>query len=71
MIKKLSRDMAMRVNIQNKKIFLEIIQSMFPDLKIPKINGLTIDSRNIIYFLSVIGFFLIMTVQSLESRRWS
>ena len=37
----------MRVNIQNKKIFLEIIQSMFPDLKIPKINGLTIDSRNI------------------------
>jgi len=30
-----------------------------------------IDSRNIVYFLSVIGFFLIMTIQSLESRRWS
>ena len=29
-----------------------------------------IDSRNIIYFISVIGFFLFMTIQILNSRKW-
>lgn len=30
-----------------------------------------IDTRNIIYYLSVIGFFLFLNIRSLESRRWS
>ena len=30
-----------------------------------------IDSRNVIYFLSVIGFSLALAFRSLESRRWS
>ena len=29
-----------------------------------------IDSRNIIYFISVIGFFIFMTIQILNSRKW-
>ena len=29
-----------------------------------------IDSRNIIYFISVIGFFLFMTIKILNSRKW-
>ena len=37
----------MRINIQNKQLFSKVIKSMFPDLELPKINGLTIDSRNI------------------------
>ena len=30
-----------------------------------------IDTRNVIYFLSVIGFSLALAFRSLESRRWS
>jgi ABC-2 type transport system permease protein len=29
-----------------------------------------IDSRDVIYYLSVIGFFLFLNVRSLESRKW-
>ena len=29
-----------------------------------------IDSRNIIYFVSIIGFFLFLTIQILNSRKW-
>jgi hypothetical protein len=29
-----------------------------------------IDSRNLIYFASVVGLFLFMTVRMLEIRRW-
>jgi len=29
-----------------------------------------IDSRNLIYFISMIGFFLFLTIQTLEIRRW-
>ena len=29
-----------------------------------------IDSRNIIYFISVVGFFLFITIQILNSRKW-
>jgi len=29
-----------------------------------------IDSRNIIYFISLVGFFLLMTIQILNSRKW-
>ena len=47
-----------------------IIQYISVDYHYSNISRGVIDSRNIVYFLSVIGFFLIMTVQSLESRRW-
>ena len=47
-----------------------IIQFISVDYHYSNISRGVIDSRNIVYFLSVIGFFLIMTVQSLESRRW-
>ena len=47
-----------------------IIQYISVDYHYSNISRGVIDSRNIIYFLSVIGFFLAMTVQSLESRRW-
>ena len=29
-----------------------------------------VDSRDVIYYLSVIGFFLFLNVQSLGSRKW-
>ena len=33
-------------------------------------NGI-LDITDIIYYLSIIGFFLFLTVQSIEKRRWS
>ena len=51
--------------------FAVIVQYISVDYHYSNISRGVIDSRNIVYFLSVIGFFLIMTVQSLESRRWS
>ena len=30
----------------------------------------SIDTRNLIYFISMIAFFLFLTVQTLEVRRW-
>jgi ABC-2 type transport system permease protein len=29
-----------------------------------------VDSRDVIYYLSVVGFFLFLNVQSLSSRKW-
>jgi ABC-2 type transport system permease protein len=29
-----------------------------------------VDSRNVIYYLSLIFFFLFLTVQTIESRKW-
>ena len=37
----------MRVNIGNKLIFSDVIRRMFPEIDLPEINGLTIDSRNV------------------------
>ena len=37
----------MRVNINNKQLFSDVIQRMFPGFDLPEINGLTIDSRNV------------------------
>jgi len=48
-----------------------IVQYISVDYHYSNISRGVIDSRNIVYFLSVIGFFLIMTIQSLQSRRWS
>ena len=46
------------------------IQYLAVDYHLTNISRGVIDSRNIIYFLSVISFFLFMTVRLLESRKW-
>jgi len=50
--------------------FAGIIQYLSVDYHYSNISRGVIDSRNLVYFLSVIGFFLVLTVQSLELRKW-
>ena len=47
-----------------------IIQYLSVDYHLSNISRGVIDSRNLIYFASVIGLFLFMTVRRLEIRRW-
>jgi len=47
-----------------------IIQFLAVDYHLSNISRGVIDSRNIIYFLSLIGFFIYLTIQTLEVRRW-
>ena len=47
-----------------------IIQYLSVDYHLSNISRGVIDSRNLIYFASVVGFFLFMTVRVLEIRRW-
>jgi len=47
-----------------------IIQYLSVDYHTSNISRGVIDSRNIIYFISVIGIFLFSTVQVLSSRKW-
>ena len=47
-----------------------IIQFISIDYHLSNISRGVIDSRNLIYFSSVIGFFLFMTVRVLEIRKW-
>ena len=47
-----------------------IIQFLAVDYHLSNISRGVIDSRNIIYFLSMIGFFIYLTIQTLEVRRW-
>jgi len=46
------------------------IQYLSVDYHISNISRGVIDSRNIIYFVSIIGVFLFATVQVLSSRKW-
>ena len=46
------------------------IQYLAVDYHLTNISRGVIDSRNIIYFLSIIFFFLFMTVRLLETRKW-
>ena len=46
------------------------IQYLAVDYHLTNISRGVIDSRNIIYFFSIISFFLFMTVRLLESRKW-
>ena len=46
------------------------IQYLAVDYHLTNISRGVIDSRNIIYFLSVISFFLFMTTRVLEMRKW-
>ena len=48
-----------------------VIQYLSVDYHLSNISRGVIDSRNLIYFGSVIGFFLFMTVRILETRKWS
>ena len=47
-----------------------IIQYLSVDYHLSNISRGVIDSRNLIYFASVVGFFLFMTVRVLEIRKW-
>ncbi len=47
-----------------------IIQYLSVDYHFSNISRGVIDSRNLIYFASVIGFFLLMTARMLEIRKW-
>ena len=47
-----------------------LIQFLAVDYHLSNISRGVIDSRNIIYFLSMIGFFIYLTIQTLEVRRW-
>ena len=46
------------------------IQYLSVDYHFSNISRGVIDTRNIVYFLSVIGVFLFLTVQFLSSRKW-
>ena len=48
-----------------------LIQFLSVDYHLSNISRGVIDSRNLIYFSSVVGFFLFMTVRVLEIRKWS
>ena len=48
-----------------------VIQYLSTDFHLSNMSRGVIDTRNIIYFGSVIGFFLFMTTRVLESRKWS
>ena len=47
-----------------------IVQYMSTEFHLSNISRGVIDTRNLIYFGSVIGFFLFMTTRILESRKW-
>ena len=47
-----------------------IVQYMSTEYHLSNISRGVIDTRNLIYFGSVIGFFLFMTTRILESRKW-
>tara|TARA_Y100000590_G_scaffold398431_1_gene480833 strand:+ start:2304 stop:3257 length:954 start_codon:yes stop_codon:yes gene_type:complete len=46
------------------------IQYLSVDYHMSNMSRGVIDSRNIIYFISVIGIFLFLTVQAISSRKW-
>jgi ABC-2 type transport system permease protein len=47
-----------------------IIQFLAVDYHLSNISRGVIDSRNLIYFFSMIGFFIFLTIRTLEVRRW-
>ena len=46
------------------------IQFLAVDYHLSNISRGVIDSRNLVYFFSVIGFFIFLTIQTLEMKRW-
>lgn len=47
-----------------------MLQFLAVDYHLSNISRGVIDSRNLIYFFSMIGFFIFLTIQTLEVRRW-
>ena len=47
-----------------------LLQFLAIDYHLSNMSRGVIDSRNLIYFFSMIGFFLFLTIQTLEVRRW-
>lgn len=47
-----------------------IVQFLSVDYHLANISRGVVDSRNLIYFFSLIGFFLFLTIQSLRVRKW-
>ncbi len=47
-----------------------LLQFMAVDFHLSNIARGVIDSRNLVYFFSMIGFFIFLTIQTLEARRW-
>ena len=47
-----------------------LVQFLSVDYHLTSISRGVIDTRNLIYFGSVIGFFLFLTIQILEVRKW-
>ena len=47
------------------------IQYLSVDYHLSNISRGVIDSRNLVYFVSIVGFFLFITVRILEIRKWS
>ena len=47
-----------------------LLQFLAIDYHLSNMSRGVLDSRNLIYFFSMIGFFLFLTVQTLEVRRW-
>jgi ABC-2 type transport system permease protein len=50
--------------------FAGFLQFLAIDYHLSNMSRGVIDSRNLIYFFSIIGFFLFITVQTLNVRRW-
>ena len=48
-----------------------VIQYLSTDFHLSNMSRGVLDTRNIIYFGSIIGFFLTITIRVLESRKWS
>ncbi len=47
-----------------------IVQYLAVDYHLSNISRGVVDSRNLVYFLSMVGFFLYLTVQTIEIRKW-
>ena len=46
------------------------VQFLAVDYDLSNMSRGVIDSRNLVYFFSVIGFFIFLTIQTLEMKRW-
>ena len=46
------------------------LQYLSIDYHLSNISRGVLDSRNLIYFFSIIGLFILLTIESLNSRRW-
>ena len=47
-----------------------IVQFLSVDFHLSNMSRGVIDTRNLIYFISLIAFFLFMTARVLEMRKW-